>query len=240
MSLVSDIITDAYQYNNLVALSEIPTAAEQAKALRYLNRIIRSTLGNEVGEALIAWEVGGSGIKAAPDSAFQQAYQPVPTYRVPFNSRLVLNLTGPLTVYLNPSPQNGERLGVQDVADNLSIYPFTVNANGRKIEAAPSVVLALNSTNTEWMYRSDLGNWVKVTNLSLSDEMPFPLQFDEFFITALALRLGASEDIDLGNQLTFVLKSELAKLRSTYRVKNEVGSERGLVNTTWARSHYLR
>ena len=48
MTTVSQIITDAYQYNNIVALAVIPNAAEQAKALRYLNRIFRSIFGNEL------------------------------------------------------------------------------------------------------------------------------------------------------------------------------------------------
>ncbi len=39
MTTVAQLITDAYQVGNLVPLDAIPSASEQAKGLRYINRI---------------------------------------------------------------------------------------------------------------------------------------------------------------------------------------------------------
>ena len=226
MTTVSQIITDAYQYNNIVALSVIPTAAEQAKALRYLNRIFRNVFGNEIGEKLQVYNIGSLNVSNKDNDFYLEA-----PYYVPHNSRLVLSLNQPITVYLPQVPNDGERFAVQDVAQNLSNYPFTVSANGRRIETLTSLVLNSDGTNSQWFFREDLGNWVRLNDLSLSDEFPLPSEFEEFFITMLALRLGASEDVDLNNQLSFVLKDVGRKLRARYKQKIEMPSELGLVRT---------
>lgn len=225
MTTVSQIITDAYQYNNIVALSAIPNADEQAKALRYLNRIFSSIFGNELGEQLTSWEVGQ---KPSSDQCDEFANRLYPPYQASHNTRLVCNLTAAATVYLPPYPQDGERFGVQDVAQNFSTANLSLIGNGRKIEGLSTLVLTVNGTNSEWFFRADLGNWVKLTELALDDDFPLPNEFEEYFITLLALRLGSSEDIDLNNQLTFVLKEATRKLRSRYRQKKFITSELGL------------
>lgn len=226
MTAVSQIITDAYQYNNLVALSVIPSAAEQAKALRYLNRIFRSIFGNELGDELTVWNIGSNNVT---QNDFESDYFTLSSpYHIPHNSRIVLNLNSATSIYLPKRPNDGERFAAQDLSGNLSTYPLTINGNGRLIETLTSVVLNTNLTNSEWFFRADKGNWVKLSDLALTDEFPLPTEFEEFFITMLALRLGASEDVDLNNQLTFVLKDVTRKLRSRYAQKTEIGPEFGV------------
>lgn len=234
MTTISQIITDAYQYNNLVALSAIPNAAEQAKALRYLNRIFRSIFGYELGDQLTVWNIGENGVSQFNVGELDKVLHP--PYNVPPNSRLVLNLSGSTTIYLPRSPQDGGRFAVQDIRDNLSTFNLTINGNGRKIENTPTIVLSTNGTNSEWFFRVDLGNWVKITDLSLTDNFPLPSEFEEFFITMLAIRLGASESVDLNNQLAIVLKDTTRKLKSRYKQTVSVPSEPGLLKTVSNRS----
>jgi hypothetical protein len=49
LTLVSEIITDAFRQSNLVAVGTTPTTEETTEALRYLNRIVKSVFGNEAG-----------------------------------------------------------------------------------------------------------------------------------------------------------------------------------------------
>jgi hypothetical protein len=230
MTTISQIITDAYQYNNIVSLYSIPSAAEEAKALRYLNRIFRSIFGNELGDQLTVWNVGKNNVTQT-GYCFDEDLLTSP-YNIPHNSRLVFNLQSSTTVYLPRTPQDGERLAVQDLSNNFATSPLTINGNGRLIEGATSLVLNTNSANSEWFFRSDLGNWVKITDLALADIFPLPAEFEEYFITMLAIRLGSSEDVDINNQLAIVMKDASKKIRSRYKQITEVGSELGLIKLT--------
>lgn len=230
MALVSQIITDAYQYNNIVALSAIPNAEEQAKALRYLNRIFKSIFGNEVGEPLQVQTLGALPTVQECDVYSDALKAP---YILAHNPLLVCRLTGPQTVYLPSQPSDGERLQVQDITGVFGVSSLTVNGNGRTIEGALSLVLNTPNLRREWFFRADLGDWVRVSGLLLTDVFPLPEEFEEYFITMLALRLGASEDIDLNSQLQFVLKDVLKKFRARYKQKHSINSEAGLVRTVW-------
>lgn len=229
MTTVSQLITDAYQYNNLVALSVIPNAAEQAKALRYLNRIFRSVFGNELGESLSSWRYDSVyGLRPTALQANDLRYYS--NNRPPANTRVVANLTAAATITLPSVPQDGARFALQDATRNFATYPMTVSANGRLIENATQVVLNTNGSNAEWFFREDTGNWAKIADLALTDDFPLPSEFEEFFIMMLAMRLGASEDIDLNNQLVFVLKDVTKKLKSRYRQRTQISPELGTLN----------
>jgi hypothetical protein len=233
MTTVSQIITDAYQYNNIVAITVIPSAAEQAKALRYLNRIFKNVFGNELGDKLNSLVVG-TGSLFNPDRLDEASL--ITPYAVPANSRLVCKLLGPQTIYLPVNPDAGSRFSIQDVGNNFATYPLTLNGNGRLIELATSLVINTNGSNIDWFFRDDLASWVRVSDLVLTAEFPLPTEFEEYFITMLAMRLGASEDIELNNQLQFVLKDMMKKFRSRYRQTVEVGPEQGLIRMTNATS----
>lgn len=233
MALVSQIITDAYQYNNLVAINAIPTADEQAKGVRYFNRIFRNILGVGLGEQLRTVELGAEPLTASNEF---EIFADVPRLSAPYvlapNSRLVLNLTTPATVFLPPSPQDGARLSVVDVAQTLNSNPLTVEGNGRKIGSSSSVVLDTAGISRDWFYRADLGYWVQLYDLTLTDVFPLPTEFEEYFITALAMRLGSSEDVELSSSLQYIFKDTLKKLRLRYRQQQQVSPEQGLLRLT--------
>ena len=41
-----------------------------------------------------------------------------------------------------------------------------------------------------WVYRAELGKWLRITALTADDDNPFPEEFDLMFIVLLALRLS--------------------------------------------------
>lgn len=227
MTLVSSIISDAFRESNLIAIGVDPTTAEQAEALRLLNSIVLTFIGQELGELLEDGNVGSNNVTRGEypqswlDTTLENSF-------LPLNIRVVANLTSPKTVYLHPQPMDGARFGVTDPSENLATYNLTFNGNGRKVEDTTQIVLNTNGLTREWFYRADLSDWVRVTDLEVDDESPFPREFDDLLIIALAIRLnprnGVAIDPQSGDRYTKVLK----KFRSRYRQSKQMSSELSL------------
>jgi hypothetical protein len=224
MTLISQLITDAYQANNLIALGSIPTAAEQDKALRYLNRIFQSMFGNELGERLSSINVGSVGIIKKDSFDYKNTMKIIPS-----NTRIVLNTDTPLTIYLPSNPEPGTRVAVQDNAGTVSVNPVTVQGNGRTISGLPSLLVDSNRYNEEFFFREDLGDWVRVTSLGLGDEFPLPLAFEEYIITMLVLRLDPSAGVSLDQQLGAVMQQMSRKIRARYKQSTQQQSDIALL-----------
>ena len=189
MTLVSEIIHDAFRVSNITATGVDPTTAQQTEALRYLNRLTKSVLGAEVGENLTAVPIGSAN-RTVPAGYPWYGTTPGSDWFVPINTRLVVNLAEPVTIHLHPNPQDGARFALNDVAGNLSTYNVTLDGNGQRIESAVTLTLSTDNTNSEWFYRADTGNWVLFSPLILTDTFPYPEEFDDFFIIMLAMRLN--------------------------------------------------
>lgn len=214
MTLVSTIITSAYRETNLVPLVGTPTALEAAEGLARLNSIIRSVIGNEAGNDLRDLHIDGD---------FSQVSQC--SSSIPDDVRLILNLESTRTLQADPTPVDGQRLAVIDVLGNLATYPLTIDGNGRLIEGAATVTLNTNSEARQWMYRADIGNWVKITTLVESDSLPFPEDFDDYFITALALRLAPRHSTKLGDESLAAHKRSRGQLRARYNKPRTIRSD---------------
>lgn len=195
MTLASEIITEAYRENNLIAIGETPTDAERAEALPRLNNIVDSLFGTTIGQWLLDWETPPKRNTntdrrwplSAASTELPTSVWPYP----PYNARLIANLTGPTTIYLYPQPEDGALMEVANAGDDFSTHALTINANGRDIEAADQVVLNGTGRTFKWFYRADLAQWIRIQPLTEASEMPLPPQFDDYFIAALNIRLSA-------------------------------------------------
>jgi hypothetical protein len=174
-----------------------------------INTLVLSSIGYEAGEDLEPLNYGGD----YDQSTWINEW-------LPDNMRLMLNLSAAVTVDADPNPYDGQRLAVVDVAGNLATYNFTIDGNGRKIEGAATLTLSTNSDARQWMYRADTGNWVRINTLAEGDQMPFPTEFDTYFVTALALRLNPMYGQALPPETGMALKRSLSKLRARYRHRN--------------------
>lgn len=206
MTLASDIITRAYRESNLIPLVAVPNANQQNEALPLLNGQFLAALGFEIGTDLADLNIGGAFDQSALCSQW-----------VPANLRLVLNLSAATTLKLHPQPYEGQRLAFADAGNNIAASPLTLDANGRLIEGAKTVLLNTNGDSRQWLYRADTASWVKITALIATDAMPLPQEFDSFFVTRLAMRLNPR----YGQQLSDLTVKELTtiegKLRARYR-----------------------
>lgn len=210
MTTLSSIITAAYRESNLVAIVSTPSTLEQAEALSLLNSIILSVVGNEVGQELSDLMIDGE---------FDQSE--VVSDWCPENVRLICNLNGGRTVSLMPNPYEGQRVAVVDAKGNFSTSNLVLDANGRKIEGAATLTLTTNSTASQWLYRADTANWTKITSLLSSDQMPFPVEFDDYFITRLAMRLNPRHGRNLAPETAQALVRAEQQIAARYRRPRE-------------------
>lgn len=206
MTLASEIISRAYRESNITAIVSSPSTAEQTEALNLLNPLILSVIGNEVGEQLHDINIGGS----YDQSQFCSSW-------VPENARLVLSLGSTRTFSLHPDPYEGQRLAMADVAGNLATANLVLTGNGRKIEGATSLTLSTNSMTRQWLFRADTANWVKITDLLASDQMPFPEEFDDYFVTRLSMRLNPRNGVSTAQETAEAMQRAERQLRARYR-----------------------
>lgn len=229
MTLVSDIILDAFRESNLISISATPTILEQTEALRLLNRIVPGSIGTSAGEQLDTLPIGRNNISRPVGFPY---YDQVPfqtDWFVPPNTRLMLNLETPQTVYLNPTPTDGERFAFVDKSNNLSTNPLTVVGNGMTIDSLVQEVFSTDGSSIEFIYREDTGNWAVLTPLLLASEMPFPAEYDDVFIIELSMRLNPRNANEMDPQSLQAYRSALRDFKAKYRQHRQVGSEPGIV-----------
>lgn len=231
MTTVSQIITDAFRVSNLLAIGTSPTTAQQDEALRYLNRIVKSVFGNEAGELLKPFALGKNNV-TRPDGTVYFDDEMSTDWCVPDNVRFVCNLESARTIYLPASPDDGARFGVIDVSGNFSTTGLTINGNGRNIDGAATLALSTDGYSGEWFYREDLGNWVAYAPLTLVSTFPFPEEFDDFFITLLAVRMNPAYGAMIDEQANMIMRRAKAQLQARYQQHQEVYPELGVTRLT--------
>jgi hypothetical protein len=229
MTLVSTVLQAAFREGNLIAASATPTTAELAEALDRFNNLVIGVYGYEMGENLVDW-LAPYPQRTAPVAAnYPQMPYPLDLNLStssnvwpypPKNRRIVWGgVTG--TVYFPESPMDGSRMAVvQGSGAGDGGTPgavLTLNGNGRTIEGANTKTLTNPITATSWLYRADSADWVKVTTLASSDSLPFPAEFDDFFICALSKRLAPRFGKVTATETVETAKVTLGRLKARYR-----------------------
>lgn len=210
MTTALSIITQAYRESNLIAISGSLNTAQQNEAMAKLNWVLASALGFEVGEELTDWPIGTAGINEFTQNWTLEIWnKPEP------NSRLVVSTTDDQTIFLPPMPSNGARMSIVDVAIGAS-RTVTIDGNGRLIEGVASVDVPAGGA-AQWLFRADLGDWVKVLPLIVSDDMPFPIQYDAYFEIMVAMRLNPRMGRSMDPQTIDILQRTESKLQAEYR-----------------------
>lgn len=229
MTAVSTILRDGYRESNLIAIGTQPSAAQQDEALTLLNRIVPSFYGTKAGEELSPVIIGRNNIDKPSGFPWYSQVPNQANWFVPPNSRLILNLTSAQTVYLPPNPEDGARFAFIDASSNLATYPLTIDGNGRRINGAISVTNSTNGASAVYFYRADLAEWLPVLPLEQNNTFPFPPEFEDLFVTALAMRLNPRYQVVI-DPLTFErYKQTLRFFKARYRQHKMMRSEVGLL-----------
>lgn len=213
MTLVSSLIRDAYRESNIVALKQNPTTEESAEALGRLQVIVNSVYGFEVGEPLSDWPVGLEGVQFPTEIVWNEEMWRRPV----INVRLIAASATAQTVYMPANPFNGSRVALIDPANRLAAAPLTINGNGRTIEGSQNFVANTNGLTKMWLYRADTGNWTPLTPMALVDQFPFPDEFDDYFVTHLAMRLNPRYGRSMAAESLEALNRGLVRLQAMFR-----------------------
>lgn len=229
MTTVRTLIKDAYRESNLVPESQDPTASQSAEGLRLLNRFVKSVVFNELGEPLQTINIGRNNVEESLYDGQSFEEQHTEDLFAPRNSRLMLNLSASKQINLHPKPEEGMLFAVTDVSGNLSTNNLVINGNGRTIENSTSVTLSTDGQDVIWFYRNDTGNWVKITDLDYSDVFPFPEEFDDYFIIALAMRINPRNGAVVDQQSGAYYNRMRSKFRSRYKQAQQKDVEEGLL-----------
>lgn len=252
MTTAAVIIQAAFREGNLIPVGKQPVTDQVTEALDKLNRLVRGILGYKMGENLKDWQVPQPQ-RTAPTAAnfpqaplandYSSAIYPYP----PSNRRIVYGGTAQ-TVYFPQKPNPGAQMAVvqgSGAGDGGTVgQVLTLNGNGRTIEAVNTktfVFAAPAFAPRRWFYRDDLADWVAVTDLAAVDQLPYPQEFDDFFVCALAKRLSPSYTKPIAKEtVEAALKAEFAFI-ARYRQPTETiygsdqipGSYQSYVNGNW-------
>lgn len=229
MATVLDIVRGGYRESNLVAISETPSGSQGEEGLVHFNRILASVFGAEVGENLLSVNLG-------PESAVTILGA---EKLIPSNSRLFCNLGAPETIYLPKNPEDGARFSIIDVAQNFATRPLTIDGNGRRIEGLTSKTFNVNGDKYSYLYRADEANWMLVSPLDLPDLFPLAPEFEDFFVTALAIRLNPKYIQSTASETVEAYRKVGRALRARYRQKTEARPEEALLRTPGVRYYFI-
>lgn len=229
MTLLSEIIQQGFREGNLIPIGTEPTALETAEALKRLQVLIGSVLGNEAGENLRALPLGNNNIVAPqgwPANTEIWSIQPLP-----LNVRVVCNLGSAQTINAPVCPQDGSRFEVQDASSNFATYNLTIKGNGRLLEGSTAnLVLNTDDIMRGWFYRADLADWKRVTALVAADTMPYPEEFDDMFVTMLALRLAPRNSQPTSQESILAMERSREQFRARYSQIITTPADLGVLN----------
>lgn len=217
MTLASAIIQSAFREGNLIPVGKSPTTDQETEALDKLNRLVRGILGYKMGENLSDWLVPQPQRTSPVSSDYPQfpsypLYQSSAVFQNPPNNQRIVYGGTVQTVYFPQKPNPGGQMALVQATgggdSGITGDILTLNGNGYFIQDPAdglfkkTVTFAFSTVTPfaprRWFYRDDLAQWVLVTDLTTgggsayTDALPYPGEFDDFFVCALNKRLAPS------------------------------------------------
>jgi hypothetical protein len=234
-TLASSLIQSAYREGNLIPVGKQPTSDELTEALPRLNIFVQGVYGFELGENLSDWLVPPMQRTSPTNSRYPQAPLCSPlnlgpsaviSQNPPSNVRLIFGGVD-YTVYFPQHPEDGARMALvqgSGAGDGLQAgSTLVLDGNGRLIQDPAdstykdTVSLTTPVTAQQWLYRADLATWILVVDMALTDECPFPEEFDDFWICALAKRLAPRYNKITAAETQETAQQTLARIKARYR-----------------------
>ena len=232
MTTNSTLIQAAFRECNFIEQGATPTDGENTEALRLLQSMVDSLMGSTVGIKYRAWHIPDP-FNTAPDNRRYPALTDSPNSKAvrdlaypPMQSRVILRNDAAQTIYFQSQPLDGAIMSIVDAGFTANV---TLDANGMffgttantRTETIEPRAEGRNPTR-EYVFREDTASWNLTSSLTLGGEMPYPSQFDDYWITGLALRLtpsfGAKQmEVTLGR-----FREMTTFIRGWYRQQQEV------------------
>jgi len=225
-TLVSEIVVQAFREGNFVAVGETTTQEELAEAVPRLNNFISSLFGIELGEGYRDWYAPSAHVPEAPLrhplTPLTDGMSALPWSYPVANVRLLTSITAPTAIFFPGHPNDGARMALVDVG---STAPITLSGNGRRIEGAVTLTgPAETLSGRKWLYRADLGNWLRLTKLQASDPVPLPEEFDDLLVCGLAMRLAPRFGVQIDPMIAERFGDMLSRLKKRYKQSESMPS----------------
>lgn len=139
-----------------------------------------------------------------------------------------------LTLTLPTEALDGTYFGLADTHAALSVNPVTLARNGWLLEGdASDLTLADNGAALEWFFRADTGNWERVRDLGLDDEVYFPADIVHGLASMLAAELlptgYASSEV-----LALQANAARQRIAQRYAPRFDALTDPGLRSCGWA------
>lgn len=226
------IIQAAYREGNLIPKGTQPDDDEITEAVPRLNAFVQGTFGAQMGENFRDWLFPGKQRTASAAARYPQfpmgsdylaQYQP---QYPPVNSRIVFGSVDG-TLWFPEAPLDGARMacvqgsGAGDAGATGAV--LTLDGNGRLIQDPADmafkdqVALTAPISVYQWLYRSDLGQWLIVQDMAEDDEMPFPSDLDDLWICWLAIRLSPRYGKTTAPETANTAKTMMTTFKARYR-----------------------
>lgn len=213
MTTLNTIISRAYRVSQILDIDRAPSTEQVNEALPILNGIIRRHLRPPV---MTVWLGNFTGMKRQRGQIFKDFTKYAQDWSIPQDVYLNVRAAESHTIYLPSEPGDGARLVIFDYGGTLATYPLTIVGNGNLIDDGEDLVMSTNGERVELMYRRDLANWQVITNLGLSQNLPFAEDFDLVFEIELAMNLNPRYGNEMGGVLIEVYRSALSMFNSRY------------------------
>lgn len=172
MATAQETIVTGLQALKVLGLGQSPDTAKNTYCLRQLNAYLRQIAGFSGSVAFVNKRI---------DAAYQVTHQ-WPALRLQVMAGVTVTLP-------EETPTDGFRLEVIDAAGTAAASNITIARNGWKINgSAANYTINTNGGSASLFFRADTGNWALVADLALTDNLPFPADFDEAIALNAALR----------------------------------------------------
>ena len=200
MTLNSELIKGAYRESNFTSQGTDLTPDEQTEGLGLLQGLVLSMPGLLLGHKYKPWHLpwpNRTATKSGDHPArFDKGYDDRDVQYPPVNSRVVLRNQSPTTLFLREMPADGDLMQFVDAGFTGDVV---LDANGQffgtsgvetTVTLSTAVAGGNRLPNRTYLYRQDIASWVQIDTLVAGAEMPYPIEFDDFWITQLAMRLS--------------------------------------------------
>jgi hypothetical protein len=178
--------------------------------------MVAGVFGFDVGEKLQDWFIGTDGINVY-DRPFDWNAQ-VWAYP-PINSRLLCLVDSAQTIYMPVNPSPGSRISVVAISTDFTVDAITLDGNGHLVDGSSTFVCDGDDDTTAYnfWYNDATGDWQRYETIDAAgDEMPFPIEFDDYFITTLAARINPRYGRALSDETKLALGRAETMLRARY------------------------
>lgn len=234
--LAQAAVERAYREAAIKRIGDVPNADEYTEGLDRLNGFLASLFGAEIGRLLTDVQVPLVQRTASQPNAdyhqpaplnFSNLDQPIGAMEtlttgqrvIPPNSRVLWRSPTAETVFFPQAPEDGARVAVVDTGASA---PLTLNGNGRRINGTDTVVFAPGAPTATYFYRADLANWVPLVELTLTDNLPLPSEFDWLIICGTAISLTALDEIKPTTGTMFMYERLLRRCKERYLQRQSV------------------